>query len=206
MRLVFLATSLVLLLTACASEPPAVARRSPDQAIADAEAARTAGRYQAALDAYFDAAQQGDNRGKIGLGTMYYAGTGAVRDYGEAVHWLTAPAEAGEPIAQLTLGRILDAGGTGVLQDLAELVGMSQSHFSHAFKASTGLPPHQWQLQARIRKGQDLLLRGDRSLTEVAPRTGHCRPAPAGAGLALIVLRLRAGPMATHRSESGWRG
>ena len=57
------------------------------------------------------------------------------------------------------------AAGTIRLQDLAGLVGLSQSHFSHAFKASTGLPPHQWQLKARIEQGQRLLAAGDRSLT-----------------------------------------
>ncbi|MCR4523273.1 MULTISPECIES: AraC family transcriptional regulator [Bosea] len=64
------------------------------------------------------------------------------------------------------------AAGTIRLQDLAGLVGLSQSHFSHAFKASTGLPPHQWQLKARIEQGQRLLAAGDRSLTEVAVEAG----------------------------------
>ncbi len=64
------------------------------------------------------------------------------------------------------------ASGTIRLQDLAALVGMSQSHFSHAFKASTGLPPHQWQLKARIERGQRLLASGDRPLTEIAADAG----------------------------------
>jgi len=64
------------------------------------------------------------------------------------------------------------AAGTIRLQDLAELVGMSQSHFSHAFKASTGVPPHQWQMKARIERGQRLLAAGDRPLTEVAAEAG----------------------------------
>jgi AraC family transcriptional regulator len=58
------------------------------------------------------------------------------------------------------------------LQDLAALVDLSQSHFSHAFKASTGVPPHQWQLQARVRRGQEMLVAGDRSLTEIAVEAG----------------------------------
>lgn len=58
------------------------------------------------------------------------------------------------------------------LQELAELVGLSQSYFSHAFKAATGLPPHQWQMQARVRRGQDLLVRGDRPLSSIAAETG----------------------------------
>ncbi|SEG78110.1 AraC family transcriptional regulator [Bosea lathyri] len=58
------------------------------------------------------------------------------------------------------------------LQDLAALVDLSQSHFSHAFKASTGVPPHQWQLQARVRRGQEMLVAGDRTLTEIAVEAG----------------------------------
>lgn len=63
--------------------------------------------------------------------------------------------------------------GTNIrLQDLAALVDISQSHFSHGFKAATGLPPHQFQLQARIRRGQAMLAAGERSLTEIAVETG----------------------------------
>ena len=40
------------------------------------------------------------------------------------------------------------------LAQLAQLVGLSTSHFSRAFKASTGLAPYQWQLNARIRRAQ----------------------------------------------------
>lgn len=58
------------------------------------------------------------------------------------------------------------------LQELAELVELSQSYFSHAFKASTGMPPHQWQMNARIRRVQELLLKGDVPLTEIAAETG----------------------------------
>lgn len=81
------------------------------------------------------------------------------------------------PLASWQLRRVTDyieanCAGSIRLQELATLVDLSQSYFSHAFKASTGLPPHQWQLQARIRKGQDLLLRGGRSLTEIAVEAG----------------------------------
>jgi AraC-like DNA-binding protein len=58
------------------------------------------------------------------------------------------------------------------LQSLAEMVGLSASYFSHAFKAATGVPPHRWQIQARVRKGQDLLRDGHRSLPEIAAETG----------------------------------
>ena len=58
------------------------------------------------------------------------------------------------------------------LQDLADLVGLSQSYFSSAFKASTGLAPHQWQMQARIERVKQRLLQPGASLIQVAHATG----------------------------------
>jgi len=58
------------------------------------------------------------------------------------------------------------------LATLAELAGLSQSHYSRAFKASTGLAPYQWQLQARVERAKNLLLSTNRCLEEVAKATG----------------------------------
>lgn len=58
------------------------------------------------------------------------------------------------------------------LADLAAMIGLSQTHFSHAFKASTGMPPHRWQMHSRIRKAQDILLAGEAPLIEVANMAG----------------------------------
>lgn len=64
-------------------------------------------------------------------------------------------------------------GGSRVLlNELAQLTGLSQSHFSRAFKASTGLPPYQWYLRSRIRRAQQLLLDETLSIAEVAAVTG----------------------------------
>jgi AraC family transcriptional regulator len=81
------------------------------------------------------------------------------------------------PLSPWQLQRVTDyieerCSGAIRLQDLAAMVGLSQSYFSHAFKASTGVPPHQWQIQARVRKGQEMLRAGDRALTEVAVEAG----------------------------------
>ncbi len=54
------------------------------------------------------------------------------------------------------------------LQTLAGLVRLSRSHFGRAFKASTGLAPHQWQLNARIARAQTLMMGGNRLLAEIA--------------------------------------
>ena len=58
------------------------------------------------------------------------------------------------------------------LQELADLVGLSQSYFSSAFKASTGLAPHQWQMKARIERVKFRLLQPGASLVQIAHATG----------------------------------
>jgi AraC family transcriptional regulator len=58
------------------------------------------------------------------------------------------------------------------LSELAALAGLSQSHFSRAFKASTGLAPYRWQLDARMRRAQALLIDTHASLDQVAEATG----------------------------------
>ena len=59
------------------------------------------------------------------------------------------------------------------LADLAGIAGLSESYFSHAFKASTGVPPHRWHMQARIRKVQEMLSSpGNSSLTDIAAMAG----------------------------------
>ncbi|UQA59174.1 AraC family transcriptional regulator [Polyangium aurulentum] len=58
------------------------------------------------------------------------------------------------------------------LEELAALTGLSQSQFGRAFKASTGVPPHRWQLNARIERAKELLLEGRLSLAEIALVTG----------------------------------
>lgn len=58
------------------------------------------------------------------------------------------------------------------LQILSDLVKLSRSYFSRAFKISTGLAPHQWLLQARICKAKQLLLETDRPLAQIAIDVG----------------------------------
>lgn len=58
------------------------------------------------------------------------------------------------------------------LATLAKLAGLSQSHYHRAFKASTGLAPYAWQLQARIERAKALLLDTCGSLEDVAEATG----------------------------------
>lgn len=58
------------------------------------------------------------------------------------------------------------------LSQLATLTGLSPSHFSRAFRTSTGMAPYRWQLEARIRRAQSLLLDTEASLEQVAETTG----------------------------------
>ena len=80
-------------------------------------------------------------------------------------------------LAPWQLRRVLEYLDTHVSQrvelaTLATLVGLSQSHFSRAFRVSTGVAPYRWQLQARIRRAQRLLLETRRPLEQVAEATG----------------------------------
>ena len=58
------------------------------------------------------------------------------------------------------------------LDELAQTVGLSQSQFARAFKASTGLPPYKWCLHNRIKRAQAMLLNGNDSLSEIALENG----------------------------------
>jgi AraC family transcriptional regulator len=58
------------------------------------------------------------------------------------------------------------------LKEMADLVGLSPSYFSQMFKATTGLPPHRWQLRKRVERVQSMLSAGGLSLTEIAVDTG----------------------------------
>ncbi len=58
------------------------------------------------------------------------------------------------------------------LATLAKLAGFSQSHYSRAFKASTGLAPYQWQLHSRVERAKELLLDTNGGLEDIADATG----------------------------------
>jgi AraC family transcriptional regulator len=58
------------------------------------------------------------------------------------------------------------------LDDAAHRVGLSQSQFARLFKVSTGLPPYRWCLNARIKRAQALLLRGELTIVDIAAETG----------------------------------
>ena len=58
------------------------------------------------------------------------------------------------------------------LPELAAACGLSVRHFSRAFRASFGAPPHQWVLQQRVARARDLLLRSGAPLSDIALACG----------------------------------
>jgi AraC family transcriptional regulator len=65
-----------------------------------------------------------------------------------------------------------DLGGTLSLQHIAAEFGLSVSHFSRAFRISTGLPPHQWLLRQRVKAAKQLMSVRDLPLAEIAISAG----------------------------------
>jgi AraC family transcriptional regulator len=65
----------------------------------------------------------------------------------------------------------LDAGLT--LEQMAAAAHLSEYHFARQFKAATGVPPHQYVIERRVERAQQLLQPdGDLSLAEIAARAG----------------------------------
>jgi AraC family transcriptional regulator len=65
-----------------------------------------------------------------------------------------------------------DLGGKLSLQQIAAEFGLSVSHFSRAFRVSTGLPPHQWLLRQRVKAAKQLMTVRDLPLSEIAISAG----------------------------------
>jgi len=65
-----------------------------------------------------------------------------------------------------------DLGTSISLADVARHCALSPSHFSRAFKASTGLSPFAWLQRHRVERAKDLLRHTDVSLAEIAISCG----------------------------------
>ncbi|MFT0170767.1 helix-turn-helix transcriptional regulator [Paraburkholderia mimosarum] len=62
--------------------------------------------------------------------------------------------------------------GNPSIIDLARQCGFSTSHFSEAFKQTTGSTPHQWLLKRRIERAKSQLRESDASLATIASDCG----------------------------------
>ena len=58
------------------------------------------------------------------------------------------------------------------LTQLAEVARLSSAHFSAQFRRSTGLPPHRYLLQWRIKRAKELLAADGMSLAEISYALG----------------------------------
>jgi transcriptional regulator GlxA family with amidase domain len=65
------------------------------------------------------------------------------------------------------------------IERLATLVGLSRCHFARAFKQSEGVTPHHFLFVCRVRRAQELLVKTDWPLSQIAIASGfsdqsHC--------------------------------
>ena len=67
---------------------------------------------------------------------------------------------------------VADLAGATPMAEIAATCGLSSDHFARAFRRSTGLPPHSWLLQARVKRAMILLRQPDPSLSEIALACG----------------------------------
>ena len=75
------------------------------------------------------------------------------------------------------LNRVLEYISAELQEDLslavlAEIAGMNLYYFSRLFKQSTGLSPHRYVLEQRIRRAQHFLRTSDMTILEASVRTG----------------------------------
>ena len=88
------------------------------------------------------------------------------------------PASADGALPRRRLQRVIEyvmenLQGSPTLKQMAAIAHLSPYHFARQFKATTGLPPHQYVIARRVDRGQHLLRRdGELGLADVALRAG----------------------------------
>jgi AraC-like DNA-binding protein len=107
-------------------------------------------------------------------GVMLALGCHVAQTYG-GLKTASRPARGGlTPWQERRAKEIIEANLDGdiPLAELARECGLSTSHFSRAFRDTTGTPPHQWLLHRRIQNAMQLLRNRQLSLPEVALACG----------------------------------
>jgi transcriptional regulator GlxA family with amidase domain len=74
-------------------------------------------------------------------------------------------------VKQLILERL---GDSLEVTELARACALSRSHFSRAFKCSTGVSPQDWIRAQRIARAKLLIQHTDHSLTQISLECGFC--------------------------------
>jgi AraC family transcriptional regulator len=62
------------------------------------------------------------------------------------------------------------------LAELAALVGLSPWHLCRAFRQSTGMPPHRWQVARRVERAKQMLETTALPVTAIAAAVGYDDP------------------------------
>jgi AraC family transcriptional regulator len=65
-----------------------------------------------------------------------------------------------------------DSAGRHTVIGLARMAGLSPYHFLRAFKATTGVTPHQWLLRTRLRTAAERLAMTKAPVTDIALEVG----------------------------------
>jgi len=64
------------------------------------------------------------------------------------------------------------------LVELSRIAKLSPHHFATAFKVSTGISPHRYVIERRINRARDLLLRKEKTISEIAVAVGFSSQSP----------------------------
>ena len=67
---------------------------------------------------------------------------------------------------------LANLGESLTIAELAQACALSRSHFSRAFKCSTGLSPQEWIRQQRIQRAKELITTSSLSLTQISLECG----------------------------------
>jgi len=127
--------------------------------------------------------------GKRALAELEHEGTSS-RVYVESLatqltthllrHYSTAGVPSESAVARLSrhkLMRALDYIDANLrdeltLTEIADALAMSPGHFAHAFRETTGFPPHRFVLMRRVERAKALLRETDLPITDIAHRIG----------------------------------
>jgi AraC family transcriptional regulator len=60
------------------------------------------------------------------------------------------------------------------LEELANVAGFSVSHFKPLFRHAVGIPVHRYVVECRVERARQLLLQGDRPMSDIAIEAGFC--------------------------------
>jgi len=83
----------------------------------------------------------------------------------------TLCAQREQMVKQLILANLAE---TLEVTELARACALSRSHFSRAFKRTTGVSPQEWIRQQRIKQAKVLITGSALSLTQISQECGFC--------------------------------